>query len=168
MFALRCTRPLLRRLGSQLPPHGGLKPLPTNQLGDWYAKPLNIGRHRLILCMSEHTRLTVVLPAKDLPGLPRRLVASLVLLLRRLHVDSVWIAGEVAQMDTVQFAPTKSRSVLASMTQFGLDVQARFEFAEEPVIYLTDLDRALADSPCQPLGYGSPAAAVRALAGGAT
>ena len=71
-------------------------------------------------------------------------------------------------MDWVRFEPTASRSVLASMTQFGLDVRARFEFAEGPVVYLTEVDRELAETPCKPFGGGSPAAAVRALMSSAT
>ena len=168
VYAIRCTRPLLRRVGHLTPPGPGPEPAPTTALGNWYAKPLNIGRHRLVLCTSERTRLSVVVPAKDLLHLPDRLTESLVLLLRHLGVAPARIAREVTEMEWVRFAPTASRSVLASMTQFGLDVRARFALTDGPLVYLTDVDRELAETPCKPFGGGSPAAAVRVLMSSAT
>ena len=33
----------------------------TTRLGDWYATDLNLGRRRLVICVSELSRLAVVL-----------------------------------------------------------------------------------------------------------
>ena len=60
MFTLRCTKKLLTRL--KVKPD--LQPPPsTTKLGDWYADTLNLGRERLVLCVSELTLLPVVVPA---------------------------------------------------------------------------------------------------------
>ena len=60
MFTLRCTKKLLDRM--RVKPD--LQPPPsTTKLGDWYADTLNLGRERLVLCVSELTLLPVVVPA---------------------------------------------------------------------------------------------------------
>ena len=69
MFTLRCTRRLLERFGE---PAADV-PAPTTVLGDWYANLLNVGRLRLVLCTSERTLLTVLVPAKDVSALPDQL-----------------------------------------------------------------------------------------------
>ena len=55
MFTLRCTKKLLTRMKVRpdLRP-----PLSTTKLGDWYADVLNLGRERLVLCVSELTLRT--------------------------------------------------------------------------------------------------------------
>ena len=60
MFTLRGTKKLLARL--RMKPDVQAPPSPT-RLGDWYADTLNLGRERLVLCVSELTLLPVVVPA---------------------------------------------------------------------------------------------------------
>ena len=60
MITLRCTKKLLDRM--RVKPD--MQPPPsTTKLGDWYADTLNMGRERLVLCVSELTLLPVVEPA---------------------------------------------------------------------------------------------------------
>ena len=47
MYALRCTLPLLKRLGE--PEEDSREAVPTTALGDWFVRPLNVGRNRLLL-----------------------------------------------------------------------------------------------------------------------
>ncbi|GEM_PF-2377023 len=60
MFTLRCTKKLLTRLKVKPDPR---PPPPTTKLGDWCADVLNMGRERLVLCVSELTLLPVIVPA---------------------------------------------------------------------------------------------------------
>ena len=156
MYAIRCTAPLLRRLARLTPPGKGREPHATTVLGDWYANPLNIGRHRLILCTSAQSLLSVVVPAKDLLGLPQRLAESLAFLLSRLAVPTKCINAELAEMSLVRFGPTRSRSVLGSMNDFAWTARAYFQ-SDRPTIYLDQLDFRLSETPCGPLNYESPA-----------
>jgi hypothetical protein len=168
MYVLRCTRILLSRLGPLTPPGEGPPPPTTTRLGDWYATRLNIGRHRLVLCTSERTLLSVVVPAKDLPGLPSRLTWSLVTLLRHLRVPPPVIAAEVRAMEHVRFDRTANRSVLGMMNQFSQAVDDLFR-RPLSVVYLDEIDRQLSRELCRSIEWRTPAeATVAALEGPGT
>jgi hypothetical protein len=166
MYTLRCTKPLLDRLGPLTKPGAGPPPPTTTALGDWYAKRVNVGRHRLVLCTNERSLLSVVVTAKDLPGLPQRLIESLVALLRRMGVPPSVIADEAQEMQWVRFDKTASRSVLGSMDDFAI---AADWFFRRPVsvAYLDDLDWRLSETPCGPLDYQQPRERARELLLGA-
>lgn len=168
MYTLRCTRVLLDKLQHLTPPGEGEEPPPTTALGDWYANRLNIGRHRLILCTNERTFLSVVVPAKDLPGLPGRLVTSLGRLLRRIGVPPAAIWAELQAMQEVRFGATRSRSVLGVMNEAVEQVWAEFEFGDGPVVSLADVGFRLSQVPWSPLRRrgGFPDRAARMLLGG--
>lgn len=98
MYALRCTRSLLGRF-RKASIDEIISPSPaTTALGDWYANTLNVGRHRLVLCTNERSPLTVVVTARDLPDLPRRIAESAAALLASLGVDHERIRTEVREM----------------------------------------------------------------------
>jgi hypothetical protein len=67
MITFRCTKRVAERFRLQLDDGA---PVSTGILGDWYANLLNIGRQRLVLCVSERTLLPVILPARkdSFPG----------------------------------------------------------------------------------------------------
>ncbi len=117
MFTLRCTRRLL----SRFPPAGG----PTDEdqsttvLGDWYANVLNVARLRLVLCTSDRSLLTVLVPAKNLSALPGRLTGAVAAMLAELRVAPAAIERERRAMDVHRIAPTASRRVLGSMNDFA-------------------------------------------------
>ena len=165
MYTLRCTRPLLGKLGPLTPRGEGPEPEPTTVLGNWYANRLNVGKHRLVLCTSERTLLSVVVPAKDLPNLPGRLAESLAVLLRSLDVSARVIAKEVREMSWVRFDRTLSRSVLGSMNDMALHADAYFRRPGD-VLYLDDLDRYLSRNICGALNYKLPAEATMELFAG--
>ena len=166
MYTLRCTKPLFARLGPLTKPGDGPPPSATTALGDWYANRLNIGHHRLVLCTNERSLLCVVVPAKDLPRLPERLVQSLAQLLRRIGVPPSVVAKEVREMQWVRFDRTASRSVLSSMNDFAI---AAHWFFRRPanVVYLDELDWRLSETPCGPLDYQEPRERARQLLLGA-
>lgn len=160
MYTLCCTRPLLTKLAHLTPPGGGQAPAPTTLLGDWYANRLNIGRHRLVLCTNERTLLCVVVPAKDLPNLSRRLVESLVPLLQWCGVPPEPVAREVREMAWVRFDRTASRSVLGSMNEMVFQADVYFRDPGRDEVRLDDLDRYLATNICSALQYRFPREAV--------
>lgn len=155
MLAIRCTKPLLAKLGGPTLLPGDPEPPTTTRLGDWYAAPLNVGRHRLILCTSELSLLCAVVKAKDLPQFPARLIRAVGWLLHDLGVADEPISRELAEMQIVRFAPTRSRSVLGSMNDFRIAVDAYFRSGRE-AIDLSELNRRLAHTPCGPLKYQLP------------
>jgi hypothetical protein len=116
-----------------------------------------------VLCTSERTLLSVVVPAKDLPGLPSRLVSSLVLLLRYLGVPPSIMAAELRAMQHVRFDRTASRSVLGMMNEFAHVVDDLFR-RPLSVVYLDEIDRQLSRELCRSIGWRTPGeAAIAAL-----
>jgi hypothetical protein len=142
MLVLRCTKKLLVRLPEREPVADSNS---STWLGDWYANPVNIGRQRLILCMSEVTLLPVVVTARDLSSFYSRLVEGLGEVLRSLGVFDTLIHEEQARMAPVAFAPTNSRVVLGMMNDFAFLLQAGMEQGES----LLDASPQLARTPCR-------------------
>lgn len=163
MYTLRCTALLLHRLKND--PRSvaiaGRAPT-TTALGDWYANRLNVGHQRLILCTNERTLLSVVVPAKDLGGLPRRLSEAVARLVTRLGASPVAVDSEADRMETVRFDRTASRSVLGSMTDFSY--MAAYSIREgKPLEEVSD---ELSRCPCMPLDYYFPYIGALELLGG--
>jgi hypothetical protein len=65
---------------------------PTTTLGDWYANILNVGRSRLLMCTSERSPLTVIVPARNLAAFPDRLQQTVANTLASLgrNIVSAW------------------------------------------------------------------------------
>src|SRR5271170_7699616 len=63
VLTIRGTRKLLKRLGAEaiIDP-----PLPTNRLGNWYAKLVFVRRMPLIICISERSLLPVIVEAREM------------------------------------------------------------------------------------------------------
>lgn len=147
---------MLAKLQRLTPPGVGEQPPATTRLGDWYANRLNIGKHRLVLCTSELSLLSVVVPAKDLPGLAVRMTEAVTLLLRDIGVPPALIERELREMQWVRFAPTASRRVLGHMNDFAWGVECMFRRETADVIYLPEVALQLADTPCGSMDYAQP------------
>lgn len=157
MLTLRCTKKLLTRLGEK--PHP-TPPASTTTLGDWYADVLNLGRERLVLCVSERTLLPVIVPVAG-GMLDEKLAFGLRNILEALGVPKATIDAEVAQGEPVTYAKTVSRSVLGSMRDFHISLPYyRQDRPSEPYV---DLALKLAETPCGPMQYQSPDNATVAL-----
>ena len=70
MLIVRCTAKLLARLKVRPEPCSAPS---TSRLGDWYATILPVRPSHLVLLVSEVSRLPVVLPARELPTISRRI-----------------------------------------------------------------------------------------------
>jgi hypothetical protein len=123
-------------------------------LGDWYA-------NLLVLCVSERTLLPVLVPAKDIAGLPTRLAIAVGDMLRAIGVPETEVIRELRQMVDWRIAKTASRQVLGSMNDFAWMAEV------DPRETMSLLDRALllAESPCKPIGMQDPRRATVALFG---
>lgn len=109
MLTLRCTKKLLTRM--KVKPD--LQPPPsTTKLGDWYADVLNMGRERLVLCVSQRTLLPVVAPAAGAAtDLDAKLARGLRETLEALNVPKAASRdGERQQLDGRDGGPGVRRS----------------------------------------------------------
>lgn len=160
MLTLRCTAKTLKRFG--LVPEDE-PPASTGRLGDWYAKLLNLGTRRYVLCVSERTLLPVIVPARR-EEFQRLFVDHLGTMLSLLEVPTSETMAETAEALDVAIARTGSRSVLGVMNSMALTlehVQAQTDFADNPwgvALWLSGMRHGS-------LVEDSPAAATRALFG---
>ncbi len=152
MLVIRCTQKLLRRLGAptawhnpKRPPPASTAPASTTRLGDWSANLIAVGPRRFVLALSERTRLPIVLPARDVKRLGEHLAAALPPVLRAIGVPDSAIQREVAEMRETVFAPTNSRSIVGTLTEFAWPVRWRVQ--ENPDVDLTALSVELSDTP---------------------
>jgi hypothetical protein len=158
MFTLRCTQKLLRR---GLQESAEAARAPSTLLGDWYANILVARPQHLVLCVSERTLLPVVLAAKDPASLPARLAEAAGVVLARVGVAQGAVERECTEMRAARVARTASRSVLGSMNDLMVNLEAGLR--HEPG--MSPLDRALwlAATPCRPLENATPGQATQAL-----
>ena len=158
VFTFRPTAKLARRLG--------MRPAPpvaaTTGLGDWYANLIYHGPRQLILCTSDRSLLSVVLPARDAKrSLPTDLPAGLERVLRAIRVDDRRIREELDAMQQAVVGMPLSRSVLGSMNDFASGLLYRLD--DDPAEPLEQLALDLSETPCSPLSYESPRDAARRL-----
>ncbi len=158
MFSLRCTKKLLKRFAE---PPASARCAPTTLLGDWYANIVFAKPQQLVVCISERTLLPIVVPAKDIHGMHRRLCAQLQELLQVIGVPSAAIAHELAQMHEHRVSPTASKSVLGSLNEAIHHLS--WSLADHPDRSLLEHALHLADIPNGPTDYADAAKATRAL-----
>jgi hypothetical protein len=115
MVVLRPTARLALKLRLRL---GASNFRSTTRLGDWYATDLNLGRRRLVICVSELSRLAVVLDAAPYATIPERLPPALARVLHFIGVEQPTIEQEIAAMGTIAIAKTSNRSVLGTVNEF--------------------------------------------------
>jgi hypothetical protein len=156
MITFRCTKRVAQRFRLQLRDDA---PASTGILGDWYANLLNIGRQRLVLCVSERTLLPVILPARQ-DAFPGRFREHLRWVLKQLDIPDSQIEAEVAAAREVTFAPTRSRQVLGVMNDFAFMAKVGVSRQHETI---DELVRFLAGTPCSPLGMDHPDRVTQAL-----
>lgn len=96
----------------------------SGRLGDWYANDIILNRKQYILCVSENARLSVLLNAAPYATWPTRLATPLKELLLGIGVDEDAVEKELAQMSEIKLAKTRSRSVLGSIRDVSLNLQA--------------------------------------------
>lgn len=151
MLVIRGTQKLLR----WLPPAKLVDEPSATRLGDWYGHLINVGGIRLVLLISEMSRLPVLLPGRDLSRIAIHLRTALNEVLLGLEIPASLVRLELAAMNEVLFAPTKNRSLLGTINDFTCLLE--WELDQNPTPYLLDLSLKPSESPVKPLGYQNPA-----------
>ncbi len=159
MLILRPTQKLAKRLRYTLTPTDQSS---TTRLGDWYGNIYQIGRTQLILCVSERSRLPVIVPAKDGKNFPNRLNDILRALLQSIVPDAQLIDTEMVEMQEVIYAKSVNRSVLGTMNDYGHALNFYDLNPPSPTGYY-DLSLLLAEVPSGALNYQNPIAVTRSL-----
>lgn len=159
MYVIRPTQPLLRKLGIRPP---GIPVVSTTALGDWFIRPHNVGRHRLLLCTSSKSLLTALVPARDLPGVGGRLREAVADLLFALGAPLGAVNRELAAMGDVVFDASNDRRVLGSMTDMARMADAHLGDGASAE-HLVVVGMRLAQAPCGPLDFDTPLQVALAL-----
>jgi len=167
MVTLRCTQKLLKRIppaarqaesGDALPADDADKPA----LGDWFATVLVMRPTHLVLCCSEHSRLAVIMPAREPKLLVPRFQHAVERLLVNLGVAHDAVAKELQLMHRVEIGDTRgvatARSVLGTMNDFSYAIKLNvlelgWRTDEEGLLAL---GIHLSATPCGPLKMESP------------
>ena len=149
MVNIRCTQKLLRRLPVAADPAAS-----TTVLGDWYVNILFSRPQQLVLCVSERSLLPVVLPAKEASTLAFRLAVAAGEILQRLGIAPTLVERELAEMHNFAYGPTRNRRVLGTVNDFMFMLSWRLQDWSGQSLLEHSLH--LAQSPCKPIGYGSP------------
>lgn len=159
MVILRLTRKLLSRVG---PPTAVTKPS-TTVLGDWFAQPVSVGHKRYVLLVSEHSRLPVLMPARDVKNLARNFPEALAQVLHALGVPSAVAEREVEATREAVVAVTNSRSVLGTLNDFSHALS--YHLWDKPDANLVEIALLLSRTPVSPLGFDAPDRVTRRLLG---
>ena len=161
MYSLHCTKKLLDRIK---PTIATSLPQPTTVLGNWYATAL-FWKPQLALLVNEQTLLPVLMPLAPASTLSARFPRELAAVLGRHGVNRAAIDRETAAMADVAFTKTANRSVVGSMNEFAFLAARYREYLG--TADLVTLSMRLADTPCSPIKYSSPARLLKELFGDA-
>ena len=116
---------------------------------------LRLGTRQFVLCTSERSLLSVVLPARGLKTvLSARLHDALSSLLADLGVAESVVKAELKEMQVSCIAATANRVVLGSMNDLAVHLEAAL--LQTPSLPLEVLSRELSDVLCGPLGNRWP------------
>ena len=147
MLVIRATQKLLAKLDTPVAD----PPPSTTVLGDWYAKPFGVAQRRYVLLISEHSRLAVVMPGREVAKLPQRFPEAMGMQLALLGVPPAAYEQEMAECAEVVVAKTASKSLLGTLNDYTYMVHHRLSTRLDD-----DLDAAafsLSHTPLSPLGY---------------
>lgn len=144
MVTLRPTR----KLQSVLPLSKGSPGSSDTALGDWYVNRLVVDRQPLLLLLSAHSLLPILVPARDVRGLPGRLPEIVAARLHRLGVSAPVVEAECRAMHPVLVGPTIDRSVVGIMVDFAKGVPYYLHAGRWDESSLAFVEHRLAETPC--------------------
>ncbi len=117
-------------------------------LGDWYVNRLTVDRRPLLLLVSSRALLPIVVPGRDVSGLPNRLPDVVGARLRRLGVSSFVVRAETQAMVPVVVAATANRSIVGIMVDFAKSVPFHLTPGSWNDTDLPHVEARLAETPC--------------------
>jgi hypothetical protein len=137
-----------RKLREALPASEVTSAQSDTALGDWYVNRIVVDRRPLLLLVSSTSLLPMVVPARDVRGLPGRLADVVETRLRRLGIASRAIEAETRAMHPVVVAPTEDRSVVGIAVDFAKSLP--YYLGSEPWddSTLQRVEDKLAETPC--------------------
>jgi hypothetical protein len=144
MVILRPTR----KLSTLLPVSGNNTPVSDTALGDWYVNRIVVDRQPLLILVSALSLLPMLVPARDVRGLPIRLVELVDFRLRRLGIEPGMIRAERSAMTPVEIGPTVDRSVLGIMVDFAKSVAYHLDARHCTESALQRVEDHLPETPC--------------------
>jgi hypothetical protein len=144
MVILRPTR----KLASLLPTAETVPVCNDTALGDWYVNRIVVDRQPLLLLVSSVSLLPMLLPARDVRGLPGTLGALVAARLRRCGIDARAINAEQQAMHPVVIGPSIDRSVLGIMVDFARALPYHLEPGQWNEDTLELVEGRLAETPC--------------------
>ncbi len=109
---------------------------------------------RLVLCTSERSLLSVILPMREARTLPERLREAVGQRLVQLGVPRTAAVAELDAMQRIQVARTASRRVLGSMNDFAHCCRCDIEM--HGVADVGHLEQMLDGIPCGAMAYKNP------------
>jgi hypothetical protein len=130
-------------------------------LGDWVGSLFGVGHRRVALFISQHSRLPVVLPGRNLKMIPQQLPLSAGAVLDALGIPAKVIREELNAMADAVVAPTNSRSHIGSLTD--LSYSLKVHLVRTPDVNLISLALWLSETPMGPMKYQSPDEVTRHL-----
>ena len=155
MITVRCTRKVLALLGGATVDS---VPEPTAALGDWYANVVRTVAGDLVVLANERTLLSVAIPVEMVDRLVPCFADRVYNLLRMIDVPTDVALRECAELHSLAFAPTSSRSVIGSLNEIGWHYQLIAEGnAVRGELSLSAIERQLSRMMHKPLGYAYPA-----------
>lgn len=137
----------------------------TTRLGDWDLAPFDTRGRALLVCVSDRTDLTIVLPRPDMADLPEALGIALVPVLRAVGIDEEAIAAELDEMTTGLFGTATSRRRLQRVGSLGRRAAAWIEHADLGVVDVAGLHAMLCALAGGARGAGTIADRTRAAFG---
>ena len=156
MMTLRCTQKLLKRMGVS-PRDVAEAPSSTNALGDWYANLLYTRPEQLVMCVSEKSRLCVLVTAKNPDRLVQRIEIGIADVLRDIGVPPAHIQHETRLMSPLTYGSTTgaaaSRSVIGTMTEYLKPLE--YHLIEQEYT-LDEISVRLSQDICGPLNWARP------------
>ena len=144
MVILRPTK----KLGSLRPLAESVPACYDTALGDWYVNRIVVDRKPLLLLVSSMSLLPMLLPARDVRGLPARLGILVAARLRRCGIDPRAIDAEHQAMHPVVVGSTIDRSVLGIMVDFAKAVPYHLEPGQWNEDTLELVEARLSETPC--------------------
>jgi len=151
MVTICCTSKVLKRTGF---PTETFIPEHTTALGNWYANILFFHQRQVLLFVSDRSRLAVITPAKDIRSIASHLTHHLSELLERLGAKPEWIVAELREMNDTKYAATSSRSVLGTMNDYKVQIEAMVYESKD--VKPLDVALGLSVRPVGPLQYRNP------------
>jgi len=120
-----------------------------------------VGHQRLVLVISEHSRLPVILPGRDVKHLADNFPAARARILAGLGIAASAAEREVETTREAVIAQTNNRSLLGTLNDFSF--MLTWQLRDEPAADLVQAALDLSGTPVRPLGPGFPDRATRDL-----